>query len=46
MTVEPDPGWRREIRECSAPHCALWRLRPYQQTTETDDPDPPMMRDC
>jgi hypothetical protein len=30
-----EPGFRNEIRDCSAPHCPLWLHRPYQvkQTT-------------
>lgn len=24
------PGWRNEVRHCTAPHCALWNVRPYQ----------------
>jgi hypothetical protein len=28
------PGWRIEVRNCTAPHCALWNVRPYQ----TDEP--------
>jgi hypothetical protein len=30
----PDAGWRQAIRFCTAPHCALFRIRPYQ----TDEP--------
>lgn len=26
----PDPGWRREIRNCTSTHCGLWNVRPYQ----------------
>jgi hypothetical protein len=26
----PDTGWRQAIRSCTAPHCALFRVRPYQ----------------
>ena len=25
-----EAGFRSEIRDCSAPHCPLWKLRPYQ----------------
>jgi len=34
----PDAGWRREIRNCTAQHCGLWNVRPFQ-TTETDEAD-------
>jgi hypothetical protein len=31
-------GWRREIRDCTAPRCPLYPLRPYQGSEdETDD---------
>ncbi len=26
----PDPGWKRYIRECTAPTCPLFPHRPYQ----------------
>ena len=25
-----EPGFREEIRNCSAPNCPLWHFRPYQ----------------
>lgn len=25
-----EPGFKHEIRHCSAPHCPLWEFRPYQ----------------
>ncbi|BDD88644.1 hypothetical protein DPPLL_30090 [Desulfofustis limnaeus] len=26
----PDPGWKDEIRNCTAPDCALYQHRPYR----------------
>jgi hypothetical protein len=26
----PDAGWKDEIRNCTAPDCALYRHRPYR----------------
>ncbi|WP_191621423.1 hypothetical protein [Marinihelvus fidelis] len=26
-----EPGFRKEIRQCSAFHCALWVFRPFQR---------------
>lgn len=28
--VMPDPGWKREIRECTIKKCPLYKWRPYQ----------------
>ena len=25
----PDPCWKKAIRHCDSPHCALWNFRPY-----------------
>jgi len=27
-----EPGFRDQIRDCSAPDCPLWPIRPYQNT--------------
>ena len=32
----PDPGWRQMIGTCTAPDCALYKIRPYNQS-EVDD---------
>lgn len=26
-----EPGFRNEIRDCTAKHCALWNVRPHQE---------------
>ncbi len=28
----PDPGWKNDIRHCTARDCALWPHRPYQES--------------
>jgi hypothetical protein len=32
-----EPGFRNEIRDCSAPDCPLWAHRPYQPKCEGQD---------
>ena len=29
-----EPGFREEIRNCTAPKCPLWHFRPYQQKAQ------------
>lgn len=32
-----EPGWRREVRECSSRTCPLYPVRPFRQSAADDD---------